>query len=312
MSGVLVTGGTQPLGLEVGRLLLERGYDPVVLVGLEAPGEVDVPTGAVQVSTDLTRNRNVRRLLSEHDVDAVVHLAIHRDWRMRGAHRLHVDATRTLLRLCEAHGIGAFVHRSTAEVYRQKNDQPDLMREDQPLDLNADAPAWVHERVEADVTVSTRMGLAEGTRVSVLRCAEILAPDMGSQLHDYLSSRLCLRPLGFDPILNVLSLPDAARAFVLAVEARAVGAFNIPGADTLPLSRLIAAWGREQLAVPDALMGPAYRWRARTRGKQFDYDRNRWRFHFNGVLDGARAAEVLGYEPVVSAVRANREPGVMG
>lgn len=295
MSRVLISGGSQPLGVALARRLLADDHE-VLLVGAEAPSEVEVPEGALYERSDLTRARTVRKLLGTHPVDAVVHLAFHRRPGTPREHRLNVGAARTLLRLAEAQGVRRFVHRSTAEVYQHRNDLPDVLREDQPLNMDPSAHAWVRQRVEADVAVSTRIGLST-MGIAVLRCAELLAPDMGSQLHDYLSSRVCLRPMGFDPIVNVLSLEDAARAFALAVSCDHQGPFNIPGADTLSLSHLVRLWGRDDIPVPGPLLGPAYALRRAVRRTSFLYGANRWRFHFNGILDGTRAEELLGYRP---------------
>jgi UDP-glucose 4-epimerase len=131
----------------------------------------------------------------------------------------------------------------------------------------------------------------------VLRCAELLAPESGSQLHDYLQGLLCLRPFGFDPILNLLSLDDAARAFALALQCPEQGVFNIPGADTLPLSQAIARWGRSEVPVPGPLLGPLYSLRRAVGRTDFRYDLNQSRFHLNATLDGTRAEAVMGYVP---------------
>ena len=134
-------------------------------------------------------------------------------------------------------------------------------------------------------------------RIAVLRLAEVLAPESGSQLFDYLRSRVCFTPLGFDPMVGVMSLEDAVRATALALESPAQGIFNIPGKDVLPLSAAIRAAARICVPIPGPLLTPAYWLRARTLGTDFSYDLNRKRFHFSGVLDGSRAREVLGYEP---------------
>lgn len=307
MSGVLVSGATTPLGRELVARLLSSGHDPVLAVGAEPAEEAQelLPDRALYRQVDLTRPRFVRRLLHgpvrDHGIRTVVHLASHRDATREGrrVHRLNVDATRLMLRLAEDHPtIERFVHHSTVHVYANRTDLADVLREDSPLDLSPDAPQWVRDRVEADVTVCARMGLSS-LRILVLRCAEVLAEDAGSQLWDYLASRVCLRPLGYDPMLGVLSLADAARAFELAVQARASGVFNIPGLDVLPLSRLVRLWGRNDLPVPGPLLGPAYALRQIARHADFRYDLNRPRFHVSATLDGTRAAEVLGYRPSV-------------
>jgi UDP-glucose 4-epimerase len=120
---------------------------------------------------------------------------------------------------------------------------------------------------------------------------------MGSQLYDYLASRVCLRPLGFDPMLNLITIEDAVRALVLALDKPANGIFNIPGADTLPLRRAIRLWGRTGLALPGPLLAPLYAVRASALSMEFRYDMNHRRFHFSAILDGRRARDVLGYAP---------------
>ena len=52
------------------------------------------------------------------------------------------------------------------------------------------------------------------------------------------------------------------------------------------------------MPVPGLLLGPLYRLRTLVLGTDFRYDLNHWRFHFSGVLDGRRALEELGYEPL--------------
>ncbi len=305
MNGVLVTGATQPLGARILEILSERGVAPLVAAGLERESDYAgrLPKGVRYCRVDLTRARQVRTLLQgpcrEEGIESIVHLAFHRAAVGGGSriHRLNVEGTRLLLRLAEEHPtLKRFVHRSTAEVYLVRTDRPALVREDQPLNLDPQAPQWVRDRVEADVTVCARTGLSP-MHIVVLRCSEILSASMGSQLHDYLSSRVCCRPMGFDPVLNLLSLDDAAHAFVRALECPDQGVFNIPGADTLPLSWAIQAWGRADLPIPGPLLGPVYRARALLRHTDFRYDLNRWRFHFNAVLDGTRARDVLGFEP---------------
>jgi UDP-glucose 4-epimerase len=306
MSGVLVTGATTPLGRSLTRAVLdEPDRGPVLAVGLEETGfaEAEHHARLFYRSIDLRRPRDTHDLLfgpvRDLGIDTVVHAAFHRNVRDFGphAHALHVEATRELVDLVDRHPtLERFVFLSSSSVYRIDPRRASLIAETDPLDLSPDAPAAVRDRVEADLTVCTRMGLTNA-RVLILRAAEILAEDVGSQLHDYLQSRLCLRPLGFDPMLNVLSLPDVTRALMLATRATTNGVFNVPGADTLPLSSAVERYGRRCIAIPGPLLAPLYRVRASMTGMEFRYDLNHRRFHFSAVLDGSRAKKLLGYEP---------------
>lgn len=294
---VLVTGASTPLGRSVVRAL---AGDPRVEVVLAVAGETAAsasPPKVTHAQADLTRSRQLRRLLfgpaAELAIDAVAHVDVHPSAR---AHHVDVDATRQLLHLCERHpSIRRFVYRSFADIYRIRPEGGGIIGEAHPLDLSL--PPGVRHRAEADLTVCTRMGMAPSLSIAVLRLAELFAPECGSQLYDYLLSRVCFRPLGFDPMVQLLSLDDALRAIVLALFADAHGVFNIPGADVLPLSRAIALAGRRGVAVPGPLLGPLYAARSLVRGTEFRYEPNRFRFHYSGVLDGRRAEQVLGYAP---------------
>jgi nucleoside-diphosphate-sugar epimerase len=225
----------------------------------------------VATPTQLRRARSLHDLIFSHrSLEAVVHDA--RD----------PEVTRTLLLACERHhNIRRVVIRSTADVYESSANQPHILDEDAPLDFT---------RASADLVACSYLSRMS---IAVLRCAEVLAP--GGQLWDYLQSRVCLRPLGFDPMINVLSVEDHVRAHMLALRSDARGVFNIPGADTLPLSEMIASAGRIEIPLPGPLLAPAYQLRTRLVGFEFRYDQNMRRFHFGGILDGSRARRLLGY-----------------
>lgn len=303
---VLVTGATTPLGRAIiDRLLAAPDVGHVLAVGAEHWGPCLPSDGARfhYEQADLTRPRSVHDLIygpaRTCGVDTVLHGVLHRAPGDRGArvHAVNVDATRLLLQACAHHPqIRRFVLRSGGEVYASRADEPNLLDEDHPLAFDAGAPQWLRDRVEADLVTCARIGTA-GPAIAVLRCAEILAAGTGSQLWDYLGSRICLRPLGFDPMINVLSVDDALDAILCALGSDARGVFNIPGFDTLPLSSLIALAGRHDVPVPGPLLAPLYRLRTRTVGFEFRYDLNARRFHTGGILDGSRAHAALGYRP---------------
>ena len=302
---VLVTGATAPLGRAiVDRLLAADEVEIVIAIGHEREQPRAQHDKLLRQTVDLLHSRAVHDLVwglgRELSVDLVIHAMHHRDARDRGrrVHTQNVETTRNLLLACRDHpSVRRLVYRSFAEVYTLRHTTSNLIDEDGALDFDPTTTQWVRDRVEADLLVCAH---ADALQVAVLRCAEILAPGTGSQIWDYLQSRVCLRPLGFDPMLNVLALEDAAEAFVRAARSRATGVFNIPGRDTLPLSAAIERSARVDIPVPGPLLSPLYGLRRWLAGFSFRYDMNLPRFHFGGVLDGTRARDALGYEPTTS------------
>ena len=305
MTRVVVTGATTPMG----RALLDALIDDPTVDRVLAtyPTREGLPRHTSPRVTwcevDVTRPRMLHDLLfgpaCDIGIDSVVHLARHRCAADVGSRvrALNVEALREMLRLSARHPtIRRFVLGSAAGVYRVRADAPSILDEDDALDLSPDAPQWLRDRVEADLLACTWIG-RERPRVIVLRLAECVVPDSGSQLHDQLRSRVCLRPLGFDPMLNLITMDDAVHAIQLALRFPGSGAFNIVGSDSLPLSEVLARTDRRTFAIPGPLLGPLYRLRSKVLGTDFRYDLNRWRYHFSGVMDGRRAREHLGYEP---------------
>jgi UDP-glucose 4-epimerase len=306
LTATLVTGATTPMGRRLVELLLAHEADARVLaVGIEPRSDTGLPSDErlTYHRVDLRRARETHDLLfgpgRELSVHTVVHAPLHRNAADVGknVHAINVESTRVLLLQAERHPtIRRFVFRSHSEVYRVRADQPSVFAEDHPVTFSPDSPQWLRDRVEADLMVCARMGMCD-LQIAVLRCSECVGPAVGSQLYDYLDSTVCFRPMGFDPMLNVISVEDIARAVAAAVHSDAQGVFNIPGADTLPLSAVIALADRVDVPVPGPLLWPLYGLRALTRGSEFRYDLNLRRFHFSGVPEGTRASEILGYRP---------------
>lgn len=303
---VLITGADNPIGERLIRIMLgDSRIRRILAVSGADPSALPLPSEprlqCIQV--DLRRTRRVRHLLfgpaRDLAIDVVVHLALHRSAHDSGTgvHAYNVEALRSIVELSERHpSIRRLVVRSSAAVYQMQRNLPNHIEEDHPLNLHGNAPQWIRDRVEADVTACARMGMSK-LQIAVLRMTEALAPGTGSQLYDYLESPICLRPAGYDPMVNLLTIDDAALALQKAALSNAQGIFNIPGADTLPLSACIRSWGRLSLPFPQQLLSPLYRLRYRLTGHDFRYGMNRRRFLYSGVLDGERARQVLGYVP---------------
>ncbi|MHC4858571.1 MAG: GDP-mannose 4,6-dehydratase [Planctomycetota bacterium] len=150
MGSLLVTGGAGFIGSHLAAALLERGdrvvsldnlddfYDPAVKRGNLA--RLARQDGFLAVEGDIRDRETVRRVLADHGVEDVVHLAAMAGVRPsleRPAHYADVNVRGTALLMEEAaaSGVRRFVFASSSSVYGERKDPPfrESDRVDRPL-----------------------------------------------------------------------------------------------------------------------------------------------------------------------------------
>jgi UDP-glucose 4-epimerase len=129
MSRVLVTGGAGYIGSVVADALLRSGHDVVVFDSLIKGHREALRPGAVFVHGELEHAAALRRCLTEHRIEAVVHLAAH---SLVGEsvsepskyYRNNLVVGLQLLDVMRECGVSSIVFSSTAAVYGSALKQP--------------------------------------------------------------------------------------------------------------------------------------------------------------------------------------------
>jgi UDP-glucose 4-epimerase len=321
---VLVTHADTPLGQ---RLVKRLFHDPAValihaLGDDPAPGAFDWFLAAADArfrysQVDLTDFESVSKLfrsapLYEEDIDAVVHVPRHgpADASLRRTPTNATDRTteaRAVLQQClQSPSIHGLVALGSAFVYHLPPGNANHLDEDNPLDLDPDAPAEIRSWVDCDVIFR---GEANNTklRVVLLRLATVVGSGGSVFLNPVLESTGArvgllgstphLRSLGFDPICALVSDKDAVRAAHLALHSECSGAFNIAGREAVPLSHLTRWTGRVSLALPGPLLGPTSTLAHALGLRRLSLPPNGPSLRHGFTLDMRRAEAELGYRP---------------
>ncbi|MCX4762555.1 UDP-glucose 4-epimerase GalE [Streptomyces sp. NBC_01275] len=131
----LITGGAGYIGAHVVRALTEAGEGAVVYDDLSTGLAARVPAGVPLVVGSTLDGERVSRVLAEHSVTGVVHLAAKKQVgesvdRPLHYYRQNVEGLRVLLEAVTAAGVPSFVFSSSAAVYGMPD--VDLVTEDTP------------------------------------------------------------------------------------------------------------------------------------------------------------------------------------
>lgn len=303
MRRVLVTHLESPVGRRIAKALF---HDPevalVVGVGTEAEPSFLVPyRGKVAYQRlDLAKARHLQSFLHSERfararVDSVIHLPFASERpgeRVPGGVSSLVSETRRLVEECVARpAIERFVYLSSAFVYAPEPGNVNVVSENQLLGFDGEGDAAVRAWIDADLVCQ---GEVHGSKLmmTILRAATIV-----TEAGEFLNSPPLGHgetPVGYDPMLSVVSDRDVARALVVAIHADRAGIYNIAGREVFPRSQL-----RENprklgpITLPAPLGGAlSLVEQALGRGARASS------FHRYGIVVNTRLAhDVLGFEP---------------
>ena len=112
-------------------------------------------------------------------------------------------------------------------------------------------PATPIERdvVEAEASVVDFAGKQKRVDVTVLRCANVLGPDVRTSFAKLLSLPLVPMIAGFDPRLQFVHEDDIVHALEHATVNRIPGVFNVAADGVLALSEIVGLLGKRPLPV---------------------------------------------------------------
>ncbi|GAA1594574.1 NAD-dependent epimerase/dehydratase family protein [Streptomyces globosus] len=303
---VLVTGAARQLG---GRFVRRVQRDPEVerVVAVDA---VPPPHGlgrAEFVRTDI-RQSSVARVLAEHAVDTVVHLAVTGGSSATGTgsavKETNVIGTMQLLGACQkSPTVRRLVVKSSTSVYGGTPRDPAVFTETtQPK--SQPPPGFAKDAGEVESYVRGFARRRPDVAVCVLRFANILGPYADSALAEYFSMPVLPTVLGHDPRLQFVHEEDVLEVLrIAAQEPRRgtlnSGTFNIAGDGVLLLSQCARRLGRPTLPLaPPAVgwVGAALRVVGVT---EFSPEQIRLLTH-GRVVETAQMREVLGFKPMYS------------
>jgi UDP-glucose 4-epimerase len=195
----------------------------------------------------------LQRIVRAAEIDTVI------DTRMivnslaapvRETHENNVIGTMNILAACSGSDspVRKFIFKSSTHYYGCEQDDPAFFVESMH---RPHAPATLIERdiVEAERSVADFAARRPEVTVTMLRCANVLGPDVQTGFTRMLALPLVPMVLGFDPRLQFVHEDDVVHALEHAALNRLPGTFNVAADGVLALSEVISLVGRRAAPV---------------------------------------------------------------
>lgn len=252
---VLITGAAGFLG----GATLDRltAADSGLLAVCVDTRQTDGPAGDTRRFVSVTRDirRPVDDLLSDYEIDTVIHLAfmLRPPRNPVEAYEVNVRATGNLLDSCAKSKVSQIIYVSSATVYgaRPGNEHP--FTEDDPV---KPVPGFTYSehKVEAEQLV---LGYGEShpeCAVSVLRGCVVMGPGANNFITESLGLRFLPVPAGANPDMQFLHVDDYASAVHAVLTERSRGIFNIAGSGTVSWRDVVRITGSKAIPAPKLLL----------------------------------------------------------
>src|SRR5579863_1882247 len=212
-AGVVVTGISGNLGRTLAKLLHRRGERILGIDRRPFPGK---PKDLEMNQLDL-RKRKAEDVFRRGNVRAVIHMGIMHDPRMSGEehHSFNVVGTTRLLEYCAKYNVRRVVVLSSANVYGPSPDNSNFLTEDAPL-MAASRFSGVRDLIEVDMLAHGFFWKHPNIDTVIVRPVHIVGPHIKNAPSNYLRLRRPWMLAGFDPIVQLVHVEDAARALVEA------------------------------------------------------------------------------------------------
>jgi UDP-glucose 4-epimerase len=292
---VVVTGISGNLGRTLAKLLHKRER----IIGIDRRPFPGKPKDIEMYQLDL-RKRKAEDVFRRNDVQAVIHLGIMHDPRMNEEehHSFNVVGTTRILEYCARYGVKKVVMLSSANVYGPSPDNSNFLTEDAPL-MAASRFSEVRDLTEVDMLAYGFFWKHPDIQTVILRPVHIVGPNIKNAPSNYLRLKYPWVLAGFDPIVQLIHVEDAARAMVEALRPEAKGVYNVVGPGEVPLSAIFRELGRTALPVPHLVARPLLELMFKYHLASFpppELDH----IQFLCAVDGSRWAKDLAWKPTYS------------
>jgi UDP-glucose 4-epimerase len=248
---VLITGLSTYWGARLAQAL--EGFEEIeTIIGVDStePRRELERTEFVKVSN---QHSLIQRIVRAAEIDTVI------DTRLivntvsmspRATHENNVIGTMNILAACTGSDspVRRFVFKSSTSYYGAEQDDPAFFTERM---RRPHRPASMLERdiVEAEEAVADFSQKQPEVAVTVLRCANVLGPDVETNFTRMFALPAVPMVLGFDPRLQFVHEDDIVHALEHAAVNDVPGTFNIAADGVLALSEAIDLAGKRALPV---------------------------------------------------------------
>lgn len=258
---VLITGASGYIGgLLTSQLIAEGKSDTFILAtDIRRNKELQVSDKLTFLEADL-REDHVSNLIMEQRPDVVVHLAAivspSKGMTREFIYDVEVNGTKKILDACISAGVRKFITTSSGAAYGYHADNPEWLKESDPLRGNQEfAYSW-HKRLIEEMLAMARKD-HPGLKQVIFRVSTILGDHTKNDITNLFDKDRIMGLNGTDTPFVIIWDKDLVRILTKAVLEDKEGIFNVAGDGIITLKEIAGILGKKYISLPPALVKAA-------------------------------------------------------
>ena len=264
MSRILITGSQGYIGNLFLKKCVENKsrFDCIVGIDIRKPQDERRLDGVEYVEEDI-RSKNIDKIIAEHKIDTVVHLAA--IISITGANSalfeydVDVNGSSNLIHASVKNGVKRFIHSSSGAAYGYwPSNVENWLTEDMPMLGNTDIPYSHHKYLVEEKLKRVSIDYPEMEQY-VFRVGTILGKTTSNPITDFLKKPklLCLK--GYPSAFVAIWDQDLVNILFKATQDGKPGIYNVAGDGAIPSQDLAKLLGKPAQVLPVGLLKLAFR-----------------------------------------------------
>lgn len=291
------------------------GKVDAVIAGDIRPPSTPIP-GVEFVECDITNVARLEEVMSENDIDTVIHLAaiMTPGKDVAFEYRVDVEGSNNVIVAASRTGVKKFIVSSSGAAYGYHADSPEWITEHDPIRGNDEYSYARHKRIVEETLALFRISNPE-MKQTIFRIGTILGPTVSNQITDLWSGKKILRISGSDSPFVFIWVDDVAEIMARAATDGPSGTFNVAGDGCLTVPEIAARLNKPLLTVPAWALAVALFFGRLLRLTEHGPEKVRF-LRYRPVLNNKKLKQEFGYIPQKTSAEAfesyvETHPGVV-
>ncbi|MBL7717109.1 MAG: SDR family oxidoreductase [Bdellovibrionales bacterium] len=255
---IAITGANGYVGTQIVQALA-REAQFILALDIRQPAEEKRQPGVTYLISDI-RDPGLANLLKENRIDTVVHLASivtpGKESRREFEYSVDVDGTRNALDACVHAGVQQIIISSSGAAYGYHADQPDWLKESDPVRGNYEfAYSW-HKRLVEEMLTEYRKSHPQ-LKQCVFRIGTVLGKTVNNQITALFEKRVMVAIQGSKSPFVFIWDQDLVDIFLMAIQEKKAGIFNVAGDGALTIFEIAKRLNKPVISIPPFVLKAA-------------------------------------------------------